>query len=61
MGEMRHVSPGPVLLPINGSKTPARQGIDTFQLIRDAGEWRIISVTNDRPSPDNPIPTALFD
>ena len=46
---------------INGSTTPARQGIDSFQLIREADRWKIISITNERPSPGNPIPTALFD
>ena len=46
---------------IKGSENEARPGIDSFQLIRRAGEWRIVSVTNDRPSPSNPIPSALFD
>jgi len=46
---------------INGSERTPRQGIDSFQLIREAGRWKIISITNDRPSPGNPIPMALFD
>jgi hypothetical protein len=46
---------------INGAENPPRQGIDSFQLIRDAGRWKIISVTNDRPSPGKPIPTTLFE
>ncbi len=46
---------------INGSENRPRQGIDSFQLIREAGRWKIISITNDRPSPGNPIPMSLFD
>jgi hypothetical protein len=46
---------------IDGSENPPRQGIDSFQLIREAGAWKIISITNDRPSPGNPIPMSLFD
>jgi len=46
---------------INGSEKAPRQGIDSFQLIRESGRWKIISITNDRPSPGNPIPMSLFD
>lgn len=46
---------------INGSEKPPRQGIDSFQLIRESDRWKIISITNDRPSPGNPIPMSLFD
>ena len=46
---------------IKGAKDPPRQGIDSFQLIREAGRWKIISITNDRPSPGNPIPMTLFE
>lgn len=46
---------------IPGTETTPRQGIDSFQLIREAGDWKIISITNDRPSPGNPIPLTLFD
>ncbi len=45
---------------IPGTETDPRPGLDSFQLIRQAGEWRILSITNDRPSPDNPIPDSLF-
>lgn len=46
---------------INGSEAPARPGIDSFQLIRQGDEWRILSITNDRPSEGNPIRPTLFD
>ncbi len=45
---------------IPGAERPPRPGIDSFQLIRQMGRWRIISITNDRPSPGNPIPDDLF-
>ena len=45
---------------IPGSERAPRPGLDSFQLIRDAGRWTIISITNDRPSPGHPIPDDLF-
>ena len=41
---------------IPGTETTPRPGIDSFQLIREAGNWRIISIINDRPTPDNDQP-----
>ena len=46
---------------INGVENPPRQGINSFQLIRSAGRWKIISITNDRPSPGDSIPMTLFE
>lgn len=46
---------------INGAENPPREGIDSFQLIRVQGRWKIISITNDRPSPGKPIPRTLFE
>ncbi len=46
---------------IPGTERPPHPGIDSFQLIREAGRWKIISITNDRPSPGNPIPDDLFE
>ncbi len=45
---------------IPGTEAAPHPGIDSFQLIRQAGQWKIISITNDRPSPGNPIPDELF-
>ncbi len=45
---------------IPGTERDPSPGIDSFQLIREAGYWKIISITNDRPTPDNPIPDLLF-
>ena len=45
---------------ITGSKRPPREGIDSFELIRRDGAWRIVSIVNERPTRDNPIPADLF-
>jgi hypothetical protein len=44
---------------IPGSGRPPQQGVDSFQLIRQDGHWRIAAVLNDVPDPANPIPGAL--
>ena len=46
---------------IPGSGREPRQGLDSFELVRTDGAWRIVSITNERPSADNPIPEHLFD
>jgi len=46
---------------IPGSGRPPGKGIDSFELIRREGRWRIVAITNERPSPGNPIPDELFD
>ena len=44
---------------ITGSSRPPQQGVDSFQLIRRGGRWWIVSVTNEIPTPDRPLPAAL--
>lgn len=44
---------------IPGSGRPPQQGVDSFELIRQAGRWWIVSITNDLPTPDQPIPREL--
>ena len=44
---------------ILGSSRPPMQGIDSFQLIEKDGRWWIVSVINEIPTPDNPVPTTL--
>jgi hypothetical protein len=44
---------------IGGSARPPQQGVDSFQLIRRGGRWWIVSITNEIPTPDRPIPAAL--
>ena len=45
---------------IPGSGTPPGEGVDSFELIRRDGRWKIVSITNERPTADNPIPAGLF-
>lgn len=44
---------------IPGSGRPPQPGVDSFQLIRQDGRWRIAAVLNDVPDPANPVPEAL--
>jgi len=46
---------------ILGSGRPPNQGVDSFELMRSEGRWRIVSITNERPSEAHPIPEGLFD
>jgi hypothetical protein len=46
---------------IPGSGRPPREGVDSFELIRRGGCWKIVAITNERPTADNPIPSSLFD
>jgi len=58
-GDMAHVL---VLYEaaIPGSEIPPNKGIDSFLLIRKEGEWKVTAITNEVPTPDNPIPPDLF-
>ncbi|UCC82155.1 MAG: hypothetical protein JSW46_14345 [Gemmatimonadota bacterium] len=44
---------------ITGSARPPQQGVDNFSLIKQDGRWWIVSVTNEIPTPDRPIPEVL--
>lgn len=57
-GDMAHVL---VLYEasIPGSERPPQQGVDSFQLIKKAGRWWIVSITNEIPTIDRPVPPAL--
>lgn len=46
---------------IPGSDRPPLRGVDSFQLVRKSGRWWIVSVTNELPNPDRPLPPALRD
>jgi len=45
---------------IPGSKMPPQQGVDSFLLIKKSGRWWIVAVTNELPTPDNPVPEELW-
>ena len=57
-GDMAHVL---VLYEahITGSARAPSQGVDGFSLIRKDGRWLIVSITNEIPTADRPIPEVL--
>jgi hypothetical protein len=42
-----------------GSPRPPQKGVDSIHLIREDGEWRIVSIVNDIPTEDHPVPEEL--
>jgi hypothetical protein len=44
---------------IPGLGRPPQAGVDSFQLVRREGSWKIASITNEIPTPDRPIPLVL--
>jgi len=44
---------------IPGSQRPPQQGVDSFQLIKKNDRWWIVSITNEIPTPNRPIPLEL--
>jgi len=45
---------------IPGSGREPGEGLDSFELVRREDRWKIVSIVNERPTPDEPIPAALF-
>ena len=41
------------------AKTLAQLGLDSFQLVRRNGGWKISSIVNEVPSEKNPLPDRL--
>ncbi|MBT8396706.1 MAG: hypothetical protein HKO65_15900 [Gemmatimonadetes bacterium] len=44
---------------IPGWGRPPQQGVDSFQLVRREGAWKIASILNEIPTPERPIPEVL--
>ena len=44
---------------LTDSERPPSRGVDSIELIRKDGRWWIVSITNDLPNAENPIPTQL--
>ncbi len=38
---------------------PPQPGVDFIQLIRNDGRWWIVSIANEIPTPNRPVPEAL--
>ena len=44
---------------IPGKMPRPQTGVDSFQLIRQDGVWKIASIINELPGPDRPVPEAI--
>lgn len=44
---------------IPGWGRPPQPGVDSFQLVRRDGSWKIASILNEIPTPDRPVPEVL--
>ncbi len=44
---------------IPGWERPPQQGVDSVQLVRRQGAWRIVAITNELPSAELPVPAEL--
>jgi hypothetical protein len=44
---------------IPGWGRPPQPGVDSFQLVRREGGWKIASIINEVPTPERPIPEVL--
>ena len=44
---------------IPGRKRPPQQGVDSFALIKKDGSWKIVSIINEIPTPNRPVPEEL--
>ncbi len=41
-------------------KRPPQRGVDSFQLIKKDSNWRIVSIVNEIPTPNRPMPEELL-
>jgi len=44
---------------ILGSDRPPQQGVDSIELVRKDGRWRIAAILNEIPTPERPVPSEL--
>lgn len=44
---------------IPGRDFPPQQGVDNFTLIKKDGQWKIVSITNEIPTAERPLPEVL--
>jgi len=45
---------------IPGSERPPQKGVDNFLLIKKDNRWWIVAITNEIPTPKNPVPAELI-
>jgi len=44
---------------VPGTARPPQQGVDSWELVRQNNKWLIVSVTNEIPTKDRPLPKEL--
>lgn len=44
---------------VPGTPRPPQQGVDSWELVKYDGKWRIVCVTNEIPSKERPLPKEL--
>jgi len=44
---------------IPGRDRPPQQGVDSIELIKKDGRWRIAAILNEIPTPERPVPSEL--
>jgi hypothetical protein len=45
---------------VSDSPIPPQRGVDSFQMVKKDGQWRIVSIVNEVPVQGNPIPESFF-
>lgn len=45
---------------IPGWGRPPQKGVDSFQLLKRNGQWKIVSILNEIPTPENPVPEEIL-
>jgi hypothetical protein len=49
------------VVKVKTSERPPQQGVDSFLVVKQDGQWKIAAVTNDIPTPEHPVPAELQD
>jgi hypothetical protein len=44
---------------VPGTARPPQQGVDSWELVKVNGKWKIVCVTNEIPSKERPLPREL--
>ncbi len=60
--EMGNIAHGWVVYEasIPGSPRPPQQGVDSFQLLKKDGQWLIVSIVNEIPTAEKPVPEEIL-
>ncbi len=45
---------------IPGWGRPPQKGVDSFQLLKKGGQWKIVAIVNEIPTPEHPVPEEIL-